>query len=163
MTVSIAQILTKYGQNTVADIRANLQSTGTNASLQTSNSIKYLVHDDGNKITLSVYGKPFVWVVETGRGPRKSTTNYGVAQNIRKWMDRKSVGTQLSEAKKDSLAKFLTWRINKEGSALYNKGGRKDIISNVVNDTLIDKISKELINNFAKSFMDQMELTFKIK
>ncbi len=161
MTISIAQILTKYGQNVVADIRANLASTGTNASGKTSNSINYEITEEGTKITLDVYGKPFIWVVETGRGPRKTTQSYGVVQNIRQWMDQKGVGSQLSDAKKDSLAKFFTWRINKEGSALFKKGGRKDIISNVITDTLIGKISVEVINNFVKSFMDEIEISFK--
>lgn len=156
MIVSLVQILTGYGQNVVNDIRSNLSSTGTNATGKTSSSIRYTITEEGSKTILEVSGRPFVFTVETGRGPRRSSQSHGVVNHIREWMDAKGVGSGLSEAKKDSLARFLTWRINKEGTRLYKKGGRVDIIGEVVNTSLYDKITKELLETFTKAYMDEV-------
>lgn len=158
MIVSLVQILASNGQAIVSDIRKNLQSTGSNATGKTSQSIQYAVTENGTKTTLLVYGRPFVWGVETGRGPRKSSSNQNMVQNIREWMDARNIGTDLSEARRESLARYITYKINREGSALHKKGGRKDIISNVVDDSLIDQISKQVFDQFTKGYMNNVKI-----
>lgn len=161
MTASVVQILSGYGNNIVANIRSNLASTGTNATGKTSSSIKYTVTEEGQVITLFVFGREFVSTVETGRGPRRTTTYYAVSSNIRKWMDAKGAGIGLSEIKKAALARFITYRINKYGSKLYRDGGRGDIISNVVNGSLVSTITLAVLEAQAIKAMDEIEKTFK--
>lgn len=158
MIVSLVQILSSSGQGIVSDIRKNLASTNSNATGKTSQSIQYAVTESGTKTTLLVYGRPFVWGVETGRGPRKSSSNQNMMQNIREWMDVRNIGTDLSEARRESLARYITYKINKEGSQLYKSGGRKDIISNVIDDSLIGQISKLVMDQFSKAYMDNVKI-----
>jgi len=157
MIVSLVQILSSHGQAVVKDIRANLAATGTNATGKTSNSIQYEVTEQGSITTLLVYGRPFVMTVETGRGPRRSSENQNVRQRILEWMEAKGVGANMDQVKKEALANFLTWRINQEGTELHKKGGRKDIISNVVDQRLIDDIMSEVLSRFSNAYMDNVK------
>lgn len=157
MTVSLIQILTGYGQSVVNDIRGNLSSSGSNATGKTSTSVQYSVSEDGTKTTLFVYGRPFIFTVETGRGPRKSTRSYNLASNILEWLETTGKVSGLSQIQKESKAKSLTWFINKFGTKLYRQGGRKDIISNVVTPTLFDKITDDVMDQLAKAYMDEVQ------
>jgi hypothetical protein len=158
MIVSLVQILSSHGQAVVKDIRANLASTGTNATGKTSQSIQYEVTEEGTHTILFVYGRPFVFTVETGRGPRKSSQSQNVKQRILEWMEAKGVGVGLDQVKKEALAKFLTWRINKEGTELHKKDGRKDVISNVVNESLYDEITADVLSRFSKAYLDNIKI-----
>jgi hypothetical protein len=157
MIVSLVQILSSHGQAVVKDIRANLASTGTNATGKTSNSIQYEVTEQGSVTTLIVYGRPFVMTVETGRGPRKSSQSQNVKDRILEWMEAKGVRADLDQVKKEAFAKFLTWRINKEGTELHKKGGRKDIVSNVVGPSRIDDIMTEVLSRYSKAYIDNVK------
>jgi hypothetical protein len=158
MIVSLVDILSKHGRSVVQDIRTNLDSSKTNATGKTSNSIQYSVTEDNTKTILWVYGRPFVFTVETGRGPRRENQDYKVSDRIREWMDARGIGTGLTEAQKEQKAKSITFLINKYGSKLHRKGGRKDIISNVVNQSLYDQITEDVMNSFANSFMDNIKI-----
>lgn len=158
MIVSLVDILSQHGRSVVQDIRTNLDSTGTNATGKTSNSIQYAVTEDGTKTILWVYGRPFVFTVETGRGPRRESKDHKTVDRIREWMDARGIGTGLNEAQKEQKAKSITFLINKYGSKLHRKGGRKDIISNVVNQSLYDEITDDVMNKFTNSFMDNIKI-----
>ena len=58
------------------------------------------------------------------------------------------------EAEYLRMANYLRWKINKFGTALYRKGGRKDVFTPAVND-LADFVEKELIV-FFESQMENM-------
>lgn len=141
MTADLIAILSKYGQSTVDQIRENLSSTGTNATGKTAKSLRYEVKTEGTKTTLKVLGKPYFSVVETGRRP---TPEYKPSKqfvdSIKEWMAAKG---------KEGSAYAIALSIHKKGSKLFRDGGRKDIISNVVNQNLVDKISAELLDKFA--------------
>jgi len=145
MTADLITILSKYGQSTVDQIRENLSSTGTNATGKTSRSLRYEVKKEGNKTTLKVLGKPYFAVVETGRRP---TPDYKPSRqfvdSIKEWMDAKG---------KQGSAYAIALAIHKRGTKLYRDGGRTDIISNVVNQNLVDKISAELLDKFADELL----------
>jgi hypothetical protein len=158
MIVSLVDILSQHGRSVVQDIRTNLDSTRTNATGKTSNSIQYAVTEDGTKTILWVYGRPFVFTVETGRGPRRESKDHKTVDRIREWMDARGIGTGLNEAQKEQKAKSITFLINKYGSKLHRKGGRKDIISNVVNQSLYDEITDDVMNKFTNSFMDNIKI-----
>lgn len=141
MTADLIAILSKYGQSTVDQIRENLSSTGTNATGKTAKSLRYEVKTEGSKTTLKVLGKPYFAVVETGRKP---TPDYKPSKqfvdSIKEWMSAKG---------KEGSAYAIALSIHKKGTKLFRDGGRTDIISNVVNQNLVDKISKELLDKFA--------------
>ena len=142
--ITVEQYLTGEGKSIVKEIQDNLASTRTDATGKTSKSLKSLVDSVIGKITLVVKGRGFFKVVETGRGPRKSTSRSDFFNNFLEWMSVRGVGNELDARKRMGLARFLIWKINKEGSALFKKGGRKDIFSNVITEGRIQKIREHI-------------------
>lgn len=139
-------ILQGYGNSTVEQIRKNLASTSTNATGHTSRSLRYEVIVEANAITLRIIGKPFMKVVETGRKatPQFTKPSQEFVASIREWAEAKGVpGAAYSIAKS----------IHQKGTKLFQSGGRNDIISNVVNESLIDKISKDVLDKFAQEYL----------
>lgn len=163
MIVNLLTILSGYGQGVVDEIKKNLASTGTDATGETSKSLRFEVKKDADKTILSVYGRPFIMAVETGRGPAKGSGqgNSGMAENILKWMNAKGIKTDQSHKERFGFAKFLTKKINEEGSKLYKSGGRTDIISPVINETLINNITKDVLKQFSGLYLKNVAQTFK--
>jgi hypothetical protein len=58
-------------------------------------------------------------VLERGRGPRKSTKNYGLVNIIYRWMDRRGMFRSTTPAGKFNEARFMTWYINKYGNQQF--------------------------------------------
>ena len=145
MNAELIAILNQYGNSTVEQIRANLSSSGTNATGKTSQSLRYEVSQEGTKATLKVIGKPYFAVVETGRKPTPEyKPSYEFVNNIKEWLR--------ARGKEEKGAYAIALSINKKGTKLFRDGGRKDIYSNVVNQNLVDKISADLLNTFAGQF-----------
>jgi predicted acetyltransferase len=128
----------------VAQIKQNLASTGTNASGKTSSSLKFEVKNEGFKQVLKITGKPYFMVVETGR---KATPDYKPSAqfvaSIKEWMAAKGIQGQ---------AYGIAQAIHKKGTRLHQTGGREDIVSSVVNDSLVQQISKSVLDQFAITF-----------
>lgn len=153
MNAEIISILNKYGTSTVEQIKQNLSSTGTTATGKTAQSLRYEVRVESTKATLKVIGKPFFAVVETGRKPTPSyKPSEQFVKSIKEWMDAKG---------KTGSAYAIAQSIHKKGSKLWRDGGRTDIISNVINQNLVDKISLDLLNKFAQQFMGNVVKLFR--
>lgn len=146
MLADLVTILNGYGGSVVSRIQSNLQSTGTNATGKTSRSLRFEVRQEGSKTTLKVIGKPYFAVVETGRKPtpQYDKPSKAFVDSIREWTQAKGLP--------NSLAYAIAKSIHKKGTELFKKGGRKDIISNVINDSLASQISKDILQNFAKLY-----------
>lgn len=146
MIVDTLQILSQYGTSTVAQIRANLAATGTNATGKTSQSIHFEVKDEGLKQTLRVLGKPYLFVVETGRKPTPQYTKPSkqFVASIKEWADTKGLG---------KFAYGIALSIHQKGTKLFREGGRQDIISNVVNENLTAQITKDILAKFADHYL----------
>ena len=147
MNAELIAILNKYGNSTVEQIRQNLASTGTNATGSTSRSLRYEVTNAGTKATLKVIGKTYMAVVETGRKPTPEYTKPSVefVDSIKEWLR--------ARGKDEKSAYGIAKSIHAKGTKLFRDGGRKDIISNVVNQNLLDKIGLDLLNTFAEQFL----------
>jgi len=137
---AIQDVLDKYGDDRVRMIQANLASTGTDASGETSRSVKRESGD--NRVTVS--GKAFIYVVETGRGPTKKGNQGGptLQSQILKWIQTGKPGiTEKIESASWGISKF----IHKHGTELFRTGGRTDIITPVVNDErALDQLTKDI-------------------
>lgn len=146
MVVDVLSILSQQGNQIVAQIQQNLAATGTNATGKTSRSIHFEVKDEGFKQTLRVLGKPYLFVVETGRKPTPQYTKPSkeFVASIKEWADTKNKG---------QFAYGIALSIHQKGTKLFRDGGRKDIISNVVNEQLTEKISKDILSKFADSYL----------
>ncbi len=145
--IDVTPILQAVGASTVKRIQDNLASTGTNATSKTSRSVKYEVIKESDKTILRVTAKPYFMVVETGR---KATPD---KKPSREMID--NLGEWLRARGKDDSAKWaIAIKIQKEGSELHKKGGRKDIVSNVINEGLVLEVKAMLAKEFKKFFIE---------
>ena len=133
---AIQDALNSFGDQTVDIIRQNLASTGTNASNETSKSLKSTLVEPNR---LQVTGKPYIYVVETGRKPGKISKK--MVSNILKWVE---TGKPSFSGDKVSFAWAITKKIGKEGSALFRAGGRKDIITPAISEQRINRLTSEI-------------------
>ncbi len=144
MVVNLITILNGYGNNIVESIRRNLASTGTNATGKTSRSLRYEVQDKGDKIILSIFGKPYLAVVETGRKatPQFTKPSIEFVASIKEWVKARGIN--------EGAAYAIAKSIHQKGTKLHSIGGRKDIISNVINPALTESIAKDVLFSFSK-------------
>lgn len=128
-----------------------MASTGTDATGKTSQSLRYEVTQEGSKTILKVLGKPFFMVVETGRKPTPQYTKPSLefVASIKQWADTKGLG---------KFAYGIARSIHQKGTALYREGGRQDIVSNVVNETLSQQITKDLLTKFSTEYIKHAKL-----
>lgn len=144
MVVDLMTILHGHGMFVVDSIRRNMSSAGIDATGRTSKSLKYEVKEQGSKTTLKVTGKPFIMVIETGR---KATPTYKPSiefvKSIQQWAAAKGIDKRFAYA----IAKS----IHKEGTK-----GTPGVITNVINDTLINTISKDVLTKFANLYMSNI-------
>ncbi len=133
----IQNILDRFGNQTVQIIQGNLSSTGTDATGQTSRSLQSEPGPNKVKVT----GKPFIYVVETGRGPG----GFPPLSSMEEWI---AVGKVSLDVSPFALGKVIA----EKGTKLFREGGREDIITPAVDDTRIDKLTTEIADaEFAKT------------
>lgn len=130
---AIQDILDKFGKETVQIIQTNLAVTGTNASGQTSASVK----SESSKNRVTVSGKAFIYVVETGRRPGRMPP----VSAIVKWLE---TGKVSFSGKIESAAWAISKTIAAKGSSLFRKGGREDIITPAISDERVDELTKDI-------------------
>jgi len=155
MTAEIITILSNAGQSTIDKIRQNMSSTGTDASGESSRSLKYEVTETGTKANLKITAKPFFMVVETGRKPTPQFTKPSeeFVDRIKSWLT--------ARGKDQGPAYAIAKSIHKSGTKLWQQGGRTDIVSNVINQNRIEELSRELLQSFAKFYLVSVANTFK--
>jgi hypothetical protein len=121
--MTIEELLDRAGADYVKQIRDNLASTGTDATGETSRSVGYRVVQSGNRIRLEVYGsRPYFPTVETGSKPSTKNPSPEMVRKISKWKEIRGILRNPFAISKGIL---------KFGSRLWQKGGRKDIYTNV--------------------------------
>ena len=142
MLAEILTILNQYGQQTTQQI----QSVTPKATGKTARSVHYEVTDDGAKATLRILGRPYFMTVQTGRKPTPQFTqpSKSFVDAIREWTQAKGISP---------LAAYpIAKSIHQKGTKLWQKGGNT-IISDIVNQSLIDKISQDALEKFANYYL----------
>lgn len=109
----------------------NQKNSGQVASGRTIASMKVEVTEDGGVL----WGRTPFGTLETGRKPGKVPA--GFWKIIRQWMDDKGIQVQ----KPDSFAYLVARKIANEGTQLFRNGGRDDIYSPEVKDT-VERVSQ---------------------
>lgn len=145
MLVDLLQILNPIGNSVVARIQQNLASSRENATGETSRSLKFTVTQSQTLTTFQITGRPYFMTVETGR---KATPNYkpskAFVDRIQAWMKAKGL---------PGKAYAIAQSIHKKGTELHRIGGRKDIVSNVIDQSLYDQISQAVLKQFVNQYI----------
>ena len=108
--------------------------TGQNASGKTIQSIKKEVKQN----TLTISGRDKFSNLETGTPPGSGVTTDMIYQ----WSKYKGIPF-LTDKKRYWFSQYAANRINKDGSLLFRKGGRKDVYTNEV-EPLVKRISDRI-------------------
>ena len=152
--MDLKQIVEAKLQAAISKIQDNLESTGTNASGRTSQSLRLESSDYG----FIIYGRKAFATVETGR--MAGAVPIGFNDIIKKWIKDKDIQVKIipykrqpsenwkpkyteTERSLNIAAGAISFNIKKNGTALFRSGGRKDIFSTVFNEAL-PEIKKEI-------------------
>lgn len=108
----------------------NHRNAGQVASGRTIASLKVEITEGGGVL----WGRSAFGTLETGRKGGKVPA--GFWKIIRQWMDDKGIQVE----KPDSFAYLVARKIAKEGTQLFRNGGRSDIYSPEVKDT-VERVS----------------------
>ncbi len=130
---AIQDVLDKFGKETVSIIQGNLSSTDTNATGKTSASLQ----SDASEDRVTVTGKPFIYVVETGRKPGRMPP----ISPIIEWLNSGKVSIS---GNINSAAFAIARTIAEKGTVLFRQGGRKDIITPAISDDRIDQLTSDI-------------------
>lgn len=145
----LIEIVNQQGIELINSIRANLGSTGTNATLKTSQSLRFEISQEGTKTRLKLFGRPFFNTVSTGRKatPGKKPSREFI-ENLKPWAAARGIDQGAVWA--------IATKINKLGTDLFRQGGRTDIVEPAVDD---------FINNIGQAMLDSKadELVMKIR
>lgn len=121
---AIQQTLERFGKESVDLIRFNMNNAGQSATGQTALSIE----SNTPKETKVIVDAPaYIYVLETGRKPGKMPP----VSKIESWIEARGVSFEKTV---NSSAWAISVTIAKEGTKLFRQGGRRDIITPVVND-----------------------------
>lgn len=157
--MALEKILHSFLQKMVTRIKGNSTRAGQVASGSTLADMEEKVNVFEKNFVSGVILVPRHFeVLEKGRGPRKSNKSSNLSQKIEDWLATKSIVPDQGTRKQ--LARFMTLRMNKFGSKLFQSDGRTDIFTNVLNesDPVTDVISKaegDLIANITKNLIDR--------
>jgi hypothetical protein len=142
----IFDIVNSKGIELVNNIRANLGASGQNASLKTSQSLRFEIKEIGKNLRFQLYGRPFFMSVETGRKPTKEGATTGdptLFSAIEQWIKDKGIVAN---------PWAVTKAIHEKGTKLWRDGGRTDIVEPAV-DTFINDVSTAILDKEADNFI----------
>ena len=145
-------ILSQETNSFISQVKANLDSTGTTATGKSKDSLRYEITEEGKKIILTVFGKPYFAVVETGRKPTPDKKpGRAMIDAIKEWT--------AARGKPESMAWAIAVKINKEGTKLWQAGGRTDIYTDL-KEGFADTIFTEVSENIASEYFRQAQVSF---
>jgi hypothetical protein len=148
---TVKEILNAFGLESVEIIRSNMQRAGQNATGETSASIRSEMITDER---VQVSGPDYVYVLEKGRGPRKSSERSDFSDKLERWIVKRGVHLSMNKTVAQAT-RSLQYLINKRGTKLFRQGGRTDIITPIFAESRFKKltadITKEQFNKTIKS------------
>lgn len=157
MFANITLILKTYGELGTKAIKAEVSKIS--ATGKTAESVEYEVKSDDDTDKLIIYGRAFFSTIETGRGPRKNDSYQGFDKSMLEYMKSRGIGADLPEKKREQLARFLAYKINKEGDKTYKEGGR-NVYSNAL-EKIIKELRIALTKDFSKFYLSEVVKGFK--
>lgn len=123
----------------VADIKRRHVQAGQRATGRTMNALEVRMRREGDAIVGEIWGAPYTGAWETGSRParRKGTAQSRelMIQNLKEWCAIRGLSNGMTDKQATNLARYLAWYIKRYGSALYRKGGRRDIITPAIEAT----------------------------
>jgi hypothetical protein len=137
--MTIAGEIEKALTDCVNDIRRRSTQAGQVATGRTLRALEVRVRNEGAAIIGEIWGRPFTGALETGSRParRKGTAaeRKAMVADMKEWCRIRGLTDGMTDRQAENFARWLSWYIKRYGSALYRKGGRRDIITPAVEAT----------------------------
>lgn len=137
--MTIAGEIEKALTDCVNDIRRRSTQAGQVATGRTLRALEVRVRNEGAAIIGEIWGRPFTGALETGSRParRKGTAaeRKAMVADMKEWCRIRGLTDGMTDKQAENFARWLSWYIKRYGSALYRKGGRRDIITPAVEAT----------------------------
>jgi hypothetical protein len=109
------------------------------ATGRTLRALEVRVRNEGAAIVGEIWGRPFTGALETGSRParRKGTAaeRKAMVADMKEWCRIRGLTDGMTDKQAENFARWLSWYIKRYGSALFRKGGRRDIITPAVEAT----------------------------
>lgn len=152
------ELFETWGKKGVALFRAAVAPYSVTG--KTMESIKY----EASENRLVITGRGYFEALETGRGPRKSSTYSGFDMNLDEWAQAR--GFQSKKSKSGTTyyninghwfsSKAIAWKINTKGDKKH-RTGRVDVYSSKKDEfieQLTQAVAKENTNNFKEKVLN---------
>lgn len=141
----IFEVIQDKGIDLINNIRVNLGSTGTNATVKTSQSLRIELKQEGTKYSLTLFGRPFFMTVQTGRRPTPDKKpSREMIDNLKEWVNARGLD--------ESAVWAIATNINKKGTKLWRDGGRTDIVDPAV-DTFVNDVGQAFLEAEADNYI----------
>lgn len=141
----IFDIVQQRSVDLVNDIRANMGAAGQNATGKTSQSLRFEVKQEGTKVKMQLFGRPFFMTVQTGRKPTPDKKpSREMISNITEWVNARGID--------ESAVWAIATKIQQRGTRLWFEGGRNDIVDPAV-DEFTNNVSQELLDAEVENFV----------
>lgn len=142
--MQIEELLNSDGIQLINDIRSNIGASGQNATLETSQSLRIEVKQEGTKFKLQLFGRPYFMTVQTGRKPTPDKKpSREMIDRITRWVEARDIDL--------SAVWGIATNIQKKGTKLWQTGGRTDIVDPAVDD-FINNVATDLLDSAADDF-----------
>jgi hypothetical protein len=137
--MTIAGEIEKALTDCVNDIRRRSTQAAQVATGRTLRALEVRVRNEGAAIIGEIWGRPFTGALETGSRParRKGTAaeRKAMVADMKEWCRIRGLTDGMTDRQAENFARWLSWYIKRYGSALFRKGGRRDIITPAVEAT----------------------------
>ena len=134
----IIDIVRNQGIQLTNDIRANMGALGINKTLKTANSLRIETKQEGSKVRMTLFGRPFFNTVRTGRRPTPDKKpSRDMITNITEWVEARGIDEKAVWA--------IATNIQKKGTKLWQEGGRTDIVEPAIDD-FVNNVSQDLLD-----------------
>lgn len=149
LNTTIEESITTALSDCVETIKRNSRNAGQVATGRTLKSLEYRLQSEGEDYVAQILGRKYFGSLETGRG----IYNGGEANvkqfndNLVAWFRARGLHSDLTDEQLYLEANRLRWYINKYGTPLYQKGGRKDIFTPAV-EGFMETLQEQLVQFF---------------
>ena len=151
--MTLRDILQEEGDAVVMSLRNSLAANKVNASGRLSNSIRADVNKAGDRLTVSALA--YIFTAEDGRAPTKNPGPGVLRPRIREWLDQKGVPAWPGMTR-DAQAFVIARKIHKEGTRLFRRGGNSGVLTDVLTDELIARISIKVLTEVGENAIESL-------
>lgn len=134
--------LNAWSDTFVKRLQVELQNQGINASGNLSNSLEYVITNEGDGTHIQILADPYFFYAEHGR--RAGKIPYNFVDILEEWVADKGIAVP-SGLTARKFASAIAWKIKRYGSLRYRTKSPADVVQPVA-DEMIPRLNDILEN-----------------